>query len=442
VQEAEGKGHKGIPDIFRSLRYRNYRLFFIGQSISLVGTWVQRIALPWLVYDQTGSAFLLGIVAFAGQIPTFLFAPIAGAIIDRYDRHKVLVISQYLAMFQAIALTVCYYLGWTDPLVLIILAAALGTINAFDMPSRQSMVVDLVDDRRDLGNAIALNSSMFNAARLIGPSIAGLLMALTDEGVCFMVNAASFVFVIYTLSRMRIRRTVTGKRTTVVRGMAEGFVYSFGFPPVRTILLLLILICLLGVPYMTLIPVFVKGVLQGNASSYGFLMGATGLGALGGALYLASRRSIEGLISIMALSAGLFGTGLLLFSFSRWMVPSLVLMFLVGLGMITAVASSNTMLQTITDDDKRARVMSFYAMSIMGATPVGSLIAGALAERLGAAFTIMLCGLAVLLAATFFSFGIGSLSRQVRSFLTKEGIMTEVAKGLRGANEPAVQNDG
>jgi len=411
-------------NMFRSFRYRNYRLFFTGQSVSLIGTWMQRIAIPWLVYSLTGSALLLGIVAFSLYIPTFLFAPIAGAIIDRWDRYKVLVITQVLSMLQALLLAVLYFAGAAQVWNIILLSVVLGTINAFDLPARQSFVIDLVGDRSDLGNAIALNSTMFNAARLVGPSIAGMVIVVSNEGVCFLINGLSFIFVISSLLMMRLKpRAEPDRKEDVWSEMKAGFRYALNYIPVRDVILLLAMMNLMGIPFTVLLPVFASEVLEGGSSVYGFLMGATGVGALAAALYLASRKSAVGLMQIIAVSAGLFGLSLIFFSLTRVFIMSMAMILFVGFGMMLETTSSNTLLQTIADDDKRARVMSFYAMAMMGATPIGSLLLGALADRVGAPLTLAIGGFACVLASLVFAWRLPRVLHEVRPAFRRLGLI-------------------
>ncbi|HPD61500.1 MAG TPA: MFS transporter, partial [Thermodesulfobacteriota bacterium] len=348
-----GNELKGLKGIFRSLRYRNYRLFFGGQSISLIGTWIQRIATPWLVYHFTNSAFLLGVVGFAGQIPTFLLAPFAGVLTDRWNRYHILIATQLLAMIQALALAFLFFISAIEVWHIVVLNVLLGCINAFDIPARQAFVVEMVEKKEDLGNAIALNSSMVDGARLLGPAIAGVLIASTGEGICFLLNGLSYIVVIVSLLSMRIvPKTINKHNTHVLKELQEGFSYTFGFVPIKSIILVLM-------------PVFAKEILHGGSHTFGFLMGASGLGALTGAIYLAARKSVLGLGRIITLSAAIFGFGLVVFSLSRLFALSLVLMVIVGLGMMLQMASSNTVLQTIVEDDKRGRVMSFYSMAFM-----------------------------------------------------------------------------
>jgi MFS family permease len=394
----------GLKAIFRSLRYRNYRLFFMGQSISLIGTWMQRIALPWLVYSLTDSVFLLGLVGFASQIPTFLLAPFAGVLIDRWNRYTILVVTQILAMVQSFILAILFFNHSIEVWHIVLLSIFLGCINAFDMPARQSFVVDMIEKREDLGNAIALNSSMFNAARLIGPSIAGILIALTGEGICFLVNGISYIFVLVFLFMMKINRdTVISQHSDVLQGIKEGFRYTFGFKPIRYIILLLALVSLMGMPYTVLIPVFAKDILHGGPHTFGFLMGASGIGALSAAIYMASRKSVMGLEKIVPFFAAFFGIGLILFSLSHFFWLSMILMAVTGFGMIMQMTSSNTILQTVVDDDKRGRVMSFYTMAFMGTAPFGSLMAGASANYIGAPNTLIIGGFACIIGAALFA---------------------------------------
>ena len=368
---------KGLKIIFRSLQYRNYRLFFGGQSISLIGTWIQRIAMPWLVYRLSDSSFLLGVVGFAGQIPTFLLAPFAGVLSDRWNRYHILIVTQILSMVQALILASLFFSGAIRVSHIVILSILLGCINAFDVPSRQAFVIEMVENSEDLSNAIALNSSMVNGARLLGPSIAGILIASTNEGMCFLLNSISYLFVVASLILMRVKpRKRENKNSNVLIALKEGFSYTFNFEPIKSIILLLALISLMGMPYAVLMPVIAKEILHGDSFTFGFLMGASGVGALMGGIYLASRRNVLGLEKIIPLSASVFGLGLITFSLSRVFLLSSILMVVTGLGMMLQMASSNTIIQTVVDDDKRGRVMSLYTMAFMGSAPFGSFIAG------------------------------------------------------------------
>jgi MFS family permease len=416
----------GFKTTFRSLQYRNYRLFFYGQSISLIGTWIQRIAVPWLVYSLTGSAFLLGLVGFAGQIPTFLLAPFAGVLVDRWNRYTLLIITQILAMIQALILAFLFFDKSLEVWHIILLSIFLGCINAFDMPVRQSFVIDMIEKKEDLGNAIALNSSMVNGARLIGPSIAGILISMTGEGICFLLNGVSYIFVIVFLLMMRISpKKVKPHKTHVLHELIEGFTYTFGFKPIRYIILLLGLVSLMGMPYTVLMPVFAKTILHGGSHTFGFLMGASGIGALTGAIYMASRKSVLGLVKIVPLFAAVFGFGLIVFSLSHFFLLSLLLMLVTGLGMLMQMTSSNTILQTIVDDDKRGRVMSFYIMAFMGTAPFGSLLAGVLANNIGAPNTLIIGGISCILGAIIFARKLPELKKMIRPIYIRLGIITE-----------------
>jgi MFS family permease len=391
-------------DLGRALRHRNYRLYFAGQSLSLIGTWITRIAQSWLVYRLTGSPFLLGLVGFASQIPTFVLAPFAGVWLDRLDRHRVLVVTQALAAVQS-ALLAAFSLTHTITVThVLVLGAFQGVINAFDMPARQTFVVELIEDRADLGNAIALNSSMVNAARLLGPSIAGVLIAAVGEGWCFLVDAVSYCAVLLSLVAMRLRPRVRPSRhEPVMTELVAGVRYVFGTPAIRAVLALLALVSLMGMPYAVLMPVMASRVLHGGPHTFGFLMATAGLGALGGTLYLASRRSSEGLGRVISGAAIVFGAALTLFSQSRDVALSLLLILFVGMGMMVALASSNTVLQVLVDEDKRGRVMSFFAVAVFGTMPLGSLLGGVMTDRFGVPATLLFGGVSCILGGLLFA---------------------------------------
>ena len=389
--------------MFRSLEHRNYRLFFSGQSISLIGTWMQRIALPWLVYHMTGSAFLLGLVGFAGQIPTFLLSPVAGVVVDRFSRYKVLLITQILSLVQASVLAALALTGAIQIWHIVLLSIIFGCINAFDTPTRHSFVIEMVEKKETLGNAIALNSLMFNGARLIGPSIAGVMLATTGEGVCFLINAISYLFVIGSLLMMHLpKKEFPRKETRMFRELKEGFNYTFGFLPIKHIIILLAIINLMGSSYQVLMPVLAKEVLHGGSDTFGFLMAAAGFGALIGAAYLASRESVLRLGRIIPSAATIFGAGLVALAFTNIIPVTMGLMFIIGFGLMLNTASCNTILQTITSDQMRGRVMSFYTMAIMGTAPFGSLLAGSLARLIGTQYTILIGGVSCIAGALVF----------------------------------------
>jgi MFS family permease len=418
----------------RALSHRNYRLFFAGQGISLVGTWITRVATSWLVYRLTGSAAVLGVVGFAGQIPTFLLAPFAGVWVDRWSRYRVLVVTQVLSMLQSFALAWLALAGTIHVTHILFLAAFQGVINAFDTPARQAFVVNMVDDRADLPNAIALNSSMVNGARLLGPSMAGVLIAVAGEGWCFLLDGVSYLAVIASLLMMRrAGAEPRGPEKRVLLELRDGFRYAFGFAPIRSVLLLLTLISLMGMPYTVLMPLMAARVLHGGPHTLGFLMGATGVGALGGALYLASRRSVLGLGRVIPAAAILFGCGLIAFSQSRTIALSLALMVVTGIGFMVQLAASNTILQTIVREEMRGRVMAFYTMAFMGSAPFGSLLAGGLATRLGAPGTILLGGCACIVGGVLFGRQLPRLRELVVPIYVERGILPAIATGLSDA---------
>lgn len=427
------RGGGRLRFMLRALGHRNYRLFFGGQGVSLVGTWITRIATAWLVYRLTGSAVELGVVSFAGQIPTFVLAPFAGVWVDRLDRYRVLVVTQVLSMLQSFALAALALPGVIRVWHLVVLGAVQGIINAFDTPARQAFVVDMVEDRADVPNAIALNSSMVNGARLVGPSIAGVLIAAFGEGWCFFVDGVSYLAVIGSLLAMHVAtRARPARETHVVHELAEGFHYAFGFAPIRAALLLLALVSLMGMPYTVLMPLFATA-LGGGPHTFGFLMAASGVGALGGALYLASRRTVLGLGVVIPIATAAFGVGLIAFALSRSLPLSLVLLLVVGAGFMVQMASTNTVIQTIVREEMRGRVMAFYTMAFMGTAPFGSLLAGALAGRIGAPETVVFGGAACILGAVLFTLRLPELRRLVRPIYRAQGILPEVASGLGDA---------
>lgn len=409
---------------WRALRHRNFRLFFAGQSISLIGTWMTRVATSWLVYRLTHSAFLLGTVGFAGQIPTFLLAPIAGVLVDRVDRHKVLLWTQALAMVQSLVLaglTLSHRINITEVLVL---SAFQGVINAFDMPGRQSFMVKMVESRADLSNAIAINSSMVNVARLVGPSLAGILIAATNEGWCFLVDGVSYIAVLASLFAMRLPHVPEViQESSMLEQLREGWTYVAGFAPLRSILLLFALLSLMGWPFMVLMPVFAAQILHGGPHTLGFLMGAVGVGSLGSALGMVLRRSVRGLVRMIPIAALCFGVGLIGFGLSMSFVLSLLLMLVVGFGMMQGLTASNTIIQTLVEERMRGRVMSYYTMAFVGMAPFGSLFAGALAHAIGAPRTVIVSGAACILGGLWFWTQMPAQRRQMRPIYERLGIV-------------------
>jgi MFS family permease len=417
---------KGLSLIFRALTHRNYRLFFGGQGISLIGTWMQQIAMSWLVYRLTNSAFLLGLIGFSSQISSLFFSPFAGVLSDRWNRHRILVVTQSLAMIQAFILASLTLMGVIAVHHLIVLSIFLGLVNAFDMPTRQAFVVEMVERREDLGNAIALNSFLFNGARLVGPSIAGILISILGEGMCFLLNGVSFLAVIIALLAMKMTpNKKDSEKTQVLQGLKEGFAYALGFPPIRSILFFIGWISLVGTANTTLMPVFARDILHGDSKTYGFLMAAIGVGAIIGAIFLASRKNVLGLGRIITMASSIFGIGLISFSLSHTLWLSFFLLLVTGFGMMVHMASSNTILQTIVDDDKRGRVMSLYAMAFMGMAPLGSLVGGSLAGWIGAPTTLIFVGISCMIGSFLFRKILPSLRIMIRPIYVKKGILSE-----------------
>jgi MFS family permease len=414
-----------VPRLLRALHHRNYRLFFSGQSVSLVGTWITRVATSWLVYRLTGSELLLGLVGFFGQIPTLVLAPLAGVLVDRWDRHRLLVVTQILSMLQSFALAGLTFAGIIKVWHVIALQVAQGMINAFDTPGRQAFVVEMVEDRADLPNAIALNSSMVNGSRIVGPSIGGAIIAVVGEAWCFALDGISYLFVIASLLAMRLRPGGANRPsgTNLLHELRTGYGYVRSSVPIRTALVLLAIVSAMGVPYSVLMPVIAADVLHGGPGTLGTLMAATGVGALGGTIYLASRHSVVGLGRVIAVATMVFGGSLIAFSASHVLWLSLILLPLVGAGFIVQMASTNTVLQTIVEDRFRGRVMAFYAMAFLGTSPIGSLIAGVLADRIGAQATIALGGTICVAAGVWFSTRLPLLRSIVHPIYVERGIL-------------------
>ncbi len=401
----------GIKHILRALRYRNFRLFFAGQVISLIGTWMQYLAMSWLVYRLTNSPFALGVIGFASQITAFFVSPFSGVWADRWNRHRIVIVTQILAMLQAFVLAGLVMSGVVQVWHIIVLSIFLGLVNSFDMPVRQSFTIDMIKNKEDLGNAIALNSMMFNLARFIGPMVAGFVVASFGEGVCFLINGISYTAVIIALFLMKITPfKAENNRQRIWESMKEGFIYTFGFPPMRFILVLMGLVSLVVMPYAVLLPAFAKDVLHGNSRTLGFLMGAAGTGALAGAIFMAAKKGVRGLGKSISIATFMFGIGLVVLSYASSVWLSLVLMVFIGFGLMVHMASSNTVLQTIVDDDKRGRVMGFYVMTFIGLTPFGSLLAGSLASHIGTPRTFLLAGVSCVLGGFVFVFKMNSFN--------------------------------
>jgi MFS family permease len=418
------RSRRDYSHTWRALRHRNFRLFFGGQSISLIGTWMTRIATAWLVYRLTRSALLLGTVSFVGQIPTFLLAPFAGVFVDRLNRRMVLIWTQTLAMLQSLALAALTLTHRITIHEILFLSAFQGIINSFDMPGRQAFMVQMVEDRADLSNAIAINSSMVNLARLLGPSLAGIIIAATNEGWCFLIDGVSYIAVIVSLVLMRVHiAAIKRASTSMWEQLREGWAYVSTFVPIRSILLLFALVSLMGMPYVVLMPIFAATVLHGGPHTLGFLMGAAGAGALVSALSLVVRKSVRGLLKMLPIAAASFGAGLFLFGLSHVFWLSLVLMVVVGFGMMQGLTASNTIIQTLVPEDKRGRVMSYYTAAFVGMAPFGSLLAGALAHWMGAPHTVMLTGTCCIVGAAVFATRLKTIRGHMRPIYVELGIV-------------------
>lgn len=417
---------KQIRFVLRALKYKNYRLFFAGQSVSLIGTWIQNVAVGWLVYRMTHSAFLLGFVNFAVQFPVFLLTPFAGVFVDRKDRRTILIASQALAMIQALCLGFLVISGNVRIWQIIALSFFLGVVNALDMPARHAFVYEIVEKKEDTGNAIALHSSLFNGTRLIGPLIAGILLSYMGEGGCFLINGFSFIAVIAALFMIKIKkREVKKTNESVLEELKKGFVYAFGFMPIRTLILLVSAGSLMGTSYAVLMPVFATDILKGNAKTLGFLMSQAGLGAVIGAVYLASRKHVLGLCGKIAISTVLLGIGLILFSFSKILWFSSAALVLVGFSVMVQTAGSNTILQTIVDDDKRGRVLSIFIASFIGIMPFGSLLAGVIANKIGAPYAVFLGGVLCIFAGSIFILRLKSFRKNIHPIYLNKGIISK-----------------
>ncbi len=405
--------------LFRAFAYRNYRLFWGGQAISLIGSWMQRVAMGWLVYRLTQSPLMLGIVEFSGQMPAFLFAPFAGYYLDYWNRRKILIFTQFFLLLQALCLGILVLSHHINVPLLIILNILFGLINAFDMPARQAFLKDIIENREDIGNAIALNSSMFNAARMIGPSVAGFVIAWVGEGYCFLINAVTFSAVLLAIAAMKMTiHKVARPRGRIFHGMGEGFRYAFHSLTIRVILIVLTVVSLVGLPYTVFLPALVKDVFQGDARMLGWLTSSAGIGALYGAYYLASRKSVMGLEKILLFSISVAALSFMMIALFKLFWLSLFFIIFVGF------AIGNTILQTIVEDRMRGRVMSLYTMTFLGMAPIGSLIAGSLAKHLGVATTLFLSGILLLFSGMLYSTSMKKLRRSLHRFLSTSATPT------------------
>lgn len=399
---------------FRSLKSRNFRLFFYGQIVSLLGTFIQSIALGWLIYKLTDSAFYLGIIGFSGQIPSLFLTPIAGVYADRLNRRKVLVAVQAVSMTMALLMATLYFTDSIQVWHIIIIAIINGLALAFETPFRHAFLLEMVGDRELLQNAIALNSTLINSARFIGPMVGGFLIAIFNEGVCFLINGLSFLAVIIALLSMKVKSVNRGKEhNSVIQEMIEGFKYSFQFKPIKYLLILVITTGFFGLPYNVFLPVFARDILHGDSQMLGFLTGTMGAGALMGAFYLASRKGVCGFPKLILISAFTFSIALMGFSLSKSVPLSLIMMFFTGFGMIIQYAATNTLVQTIVDEDKRGRVVALYGMSFMGITPLGSLLLGSISPWAGVQYTLCVSGFFCLLAAFSYSRRMPVVKREV-----------------------------
>lgn len=422
--------------IFRALDHRNFRLFLMGQGISMVGTWMQAIASGWLAYRLTDSPFVLGLVGFSSQAPIFLLGPLGGFLADTGNRRRVLIVTQALSMIQALLLAWLTLSGRVEVWHIIALGVFLGCINSFDMPVRQSFVAEMVEGKDALMNAIALNSLQFNVARLAGPSIAGILIALWGEGICFLINGLSFITVIWSLSAMVLTvRPRNNKSYRMMEGIREGFDYVRKSLPMRHILILLSVVSMTGASYVVLMPVFARDIIGGGPQTLGFLMSSAGIGALVATIYLASRKTVIGLGKIIAVCSLLFAVSLFVFSFSRSLLASMAILTVTGFGVMAHMAASNTILQIIADDDKRGRVMSFYTVAFIGTAPIGSLAAGMLASKVGASATLVICSVAGVAASAAFAMNLPAIRRVIRPIYRSMGIIPEMASGINAVNE-------
>jgi MFS family permease len=410
----------------RALQHRNFRLFFGGQSISLVGTWITRVATSWLVYRLTGSALLLGVAGFAGQIPTLIITPFAGVLVDRHDRRRILLWTQAGSLVQSALLAVLTFTDIITVRQIIWLQVVQGIINSFDTPARQAFVSEMVEDRRDLPNAIALNSSMVNGTRIIGPSIGGVLIAAFGEGWCFAIDAISYVAVIASIVAMRVPPRVNPEAAEMhlLEELHHGWKYVFHSVPIRSALLLVAIVSTAGTPYTVLMPAIAAQVLHGGPNTLGLLMTATGIGALSGALYLAQRESVLGLGRIIMWASATFGVGLVIFSLTTSLWPAFLVLGFAGCGFMIHLAATNTILQTIVEERLRGRVMSFYTMAFFGTVPIGSLLGGIMAERYGATRTVLISGIVCLAGSAWFAYKLPAIRAVIRPIYRERGIIT------------------
>jgi MFS family permease len=390
----------GFKFTFRALKYRNYRLFFTGQSVSLIGMWIQNVAMGWLVYRLTSSATLLGVVGFAETIPILFLTPFAGVLVDRWNRRRIFIVTQLMFMIQALMMSLLILTDMIEIWHILILSVFLGMINAIDATTRQSFWMEMIEDKEDLGNAIALNSSMYNGARLVGPVFGGIVIAAVGEGICFLLNGISYIAIIIALLAMKLSPKVQeAGKTNFMQELKQGIKYASGILPIRYTLLLVAFISFIANPYLVLMPVIAKEILGGGAKVLGYLVGCSGLGALIGAIFIASQKSNRNLAYFIFAGAFISGVGFIVFSISKIILLSLISVFVISFGIMMIIAFSNILIQTVVDDDKRGRVIALHVLALMGMTPFGNLMLGSLSSRISAPHTFFIVGIIVVLGA-------------------------------------------
>jgi MFS family permease len=434
-----------LRQTFRSLAHRNFRLFIIGQGLSLIGTWMQQSATSWVVHEQTHTGgdepLWQGVVSFSAQIPAFFLAPVAGAVADHFNRRRVILLAQTVMMVQASALAALTLSGQITVVQIALLSVLLGLANAFDMPGRQAFMTEMIDNREDLSNAIALNSSIFNGARLVGPSLAATMLAATNAGFCFLANALSYLAVLWALVLIRVParpRRRAGRQ--LLRGVAEGFRYAFGFAPIRTLLLLVAIMGMAGISFTVLLPMIAVKTLNGGVGTFGVLTVASGLGALIGAVYLAARTTVVGLGRWTLAMSAVAGVGLIAFSFSEKPWIAAALLIVIGFALMVQMGATNIILQTIVDDDKRGRVMSLYVMSFLGMAPLGALLTGVLANQFGPAAALRVNGALCLAGSLAFAFQFRRIRAHIRPIYVRLGILPEMTSSVYPALSPPAPN--
>jgi MFS family permease len=405
-----------LQSTFRALSNRDYRLFFFGQGASLIGTWMQHIAANWLIYELTHSDFMLGLSAFLELIPVFLFSPISGVFSDKFSRRKILIVVQIMAMMQALTFAAIALSGVIQVWQALTLCCVLGIINSFEMPVRQAFVIDLIKDRADLTNAIALNSMIFNVSRFIGPAIAGIVVAKFGTGICFLINGVSYFAIISSFLAMNPTNSVRVKtNNNILSDMKDGFFYSIKYIPIRDLLILVSVIGLFGMTFPALLPAFAKKVFSGGSNTFGILVSSIGAGALLATIYLATRKSIDGIGKIISIALYSLAISLIVFSFIKSLSIAIPILIIGGFSMVTAIASNNMVLQSIVDENKRGRVMSFYVMAFAGATPIGSLLAGTISSKIGPSKTLLIYGSACFILAVLVSIRLPRVKELIKS---------------------------